>query len=163
MTSIACDGCGQVLVATPAHAGMTVKCAACGALLQVPERPAPAVEALAPAASPSLSGPGRPETADDVPLGRNDHRPASSGVVPPPRASGADPECTRALTLAAVSLVMPLVGPFALWYAISASSRLKERGEEEPATLRNARFIAIVGTTLFGICVVCCLPGVVLV
>ncbi len=159
MTSIPCEGCGRTLVATPAHAGLTVKCDACGALVQVPERtvPTPAVPGAASARGVDHP-PAAPDAAHDVPAGHRDHRAAMSGMVPPPRASGADKESTVALTLSAVSLVIPIVGPFALWYAISASARLRERGEEEPATIRHARFMAVVGTVLLCICVVCCVP-----
>ncbi len=152
MTSVACGGCGRTLVATPGHAGLTVKCAECGALVNIP---AHAVEVLEDGpengrlrdAATTLSGAAAVDPARDP-------RPALSGAVPDPVASGADDRSTTALALAAISLVFPLLAPFALWYVHTTARQLAANsGGVEPTTLRNARVLARVGCSLL-VCVI---------
>jgi len=146
LTAVECTGCGRTLIATPGHAGLRVKCEACGALLDVPEsREAEEADVRGAETDDGAEGDGTPP----------EYLPAASGAVPPPRASGADAESTTLLPLAVISLVFPPLGPFALWCAWSAKRRLEAMGGEEPVTIRNARFIALVGTVLLGPFVVC--------
>ena len=156
MTSVACGGCGRPLVATPDHAGLTVKCAECGTLVNIPER---AVDTLRVLDGGSASG--RPRDAAMTQSGAaavdpaRDPRPALSGAVPDPVASGADDRSTTALALAAVSLVLPLLAPVALWYVRTAARQLGAIGGEEPTTLRHARVMARVGCGLLVVAIVC--------
>jgi hypothetical protein len=95
-----------------------------------------------------------------APAAPPDPRPAMSGDVPVPMASGADSGASSVLALAAASLVIPLLGPIALWLAISSGRRIAERGGEEPTSIRHARFLATVGTVLLCVLVTCAIPFV---
>jgi len=161
MTSVACGGCGRTLVATPDHAGLTVKCSACGALVSIPERAVAALERgpesgrLREVAT-SQSGAAPVDPARDP-------RPAPSGAVPAPVASGADDRSTTALALAAVSLALPPLAPVALWYVHTAARQLGAIGGEEPTTLRHARVMARVGCGLLVVAIVFALPILILI
>ena len=152
MTHLSCGGCGRALLTTAAHAGLTLSCDACGGRVHVPPAPASASDEDSVEMSPAEPR-RRPPTA-----AASDPRPAMSGDVPVPMASGADSGASNVLALAAASLVIPLLGPIALWLAISSRRRIAERGGEEPASIRHARFIATVGTVLLGVLIVCAIP-----
>ena len=87
-----------------------------------------------------------------------DPSPAEGGDVPPPRASSAGVDAQLPLALAAGSLLLPVLGPLAWWLVQRASEPIRARGEEEPDTIRHARFMAMTGTALLGLVLLCCGP-----
>jgi hypothetical protein len=156
VSDLTCPSCGARLLAAAGHAGAEASCPACGDVIVVPGTPSPQ------APERSISREGRePEgrwvngRADD---GEWNASPAPSGAVPPPRASSAGTDAQLPLALAAASLLIPILGPLAWWLVQRASQPIRERGEEEPDSIRHARFMAMTGTVLLGLLLLCCSP-----
>ncbi len=163
MSGMECPSCGARLTASAAHAGADAGCPRCGALVTVPGLAAPAPRP--PGDPPGDRDDGAPPlpAAAAVAVAGRDPSPAAGGDVPAPRASGAGADVQIPLALAAASLICPPLGPIAWWLVQRVAQPIRARGEEEPAAVRHARLLAMTGTALLVLVVVCCAPTVLVI
>jgi hypothetical protein len=83
--------------------------------------------------------------------------------VPAPRPSGGGDDAHLPLVVAIVSLVLPLLGPLAWWLVERTARSIEAGGGDQPSTLRQARLLAITGTVLLCLLVVCTAPIVLVI